>query len=285
MDKVISTRVKTGNYETYVYRSGQGNHQAILFIHGSGPGATAWSNWQYALPFFGEKGFDSIAPDLIGFGSSTHPSDLPKGTRSWMRKWVDQIKNLLDALEIKRVHLVGNSLGGAVVLHLLAEAPERIERVVLMGPAGAPFRLTPELDRIWGFYDDPSEEAMAQIIRWFAYDERFIEGQLEQISRMRFEAAMDPSVRRSYESMFPGPRQQIVDDLVLPVATLRRIQQPVLLVHGLNDPIVPVKTSYYLSHYLPRVKMMIYGQCSHWTQIEYKDSFHSLLLHFFNQSL
>ncbi len=285
MREVTSTRVKTGAYETYFYRAGIGNSEAILFIHGSGPGATAWSNWQYALPFFSEKGFDCIAPDLIGFGMSEHPSSLPKGIRSWMRLWVDQIKLLLDTLEIKRTHLVGNSLGGAIALHLLVEAPERIDRVVLMGPVGAPFRLPPELDRIWGFYEDPSAEGMAQMIRWFAYDESFIEDQLDNISKMRFEAAMNPAVRRSYEAMFPQPRQQIVDDLVLPSATLRRIQQQVLLIHGLNDPIVPVETSYYLAQHLPRVKMMIYGQCSHWTQVEYRDSFHSLLLSFFNDEI
>jgi 2-hydroxymuconate-semialdehyde hydrolase len=283
--EVQSSRIKTGVYETNFYRDGKGNHEAILFIHGSGPGATAWSNWQYALPFFSEKGFDCVAPDLIGFGMSEHPSSLPNGIRSWMRVWVDQIKHLLDSLEIKRTHLVGNSLGGAIALHLVAEAPERFDNVVLMGPAGAPFRLTTELDRIWGFYEDPSKETMAQIIRWFAYDESFIADQLENIIRMRFEAAMNPDVRRSYEAMFPQPRQQIVDDLVLPSATLHRIQQQVLLVHGLNDPIVPVETSYYLAQHLPRVKMMIYGQCSHWTQVEYRDSFHALLLNFFNRNV
>jgi 2-hydroxymuconate-semialdehyde hydrolase len=283
LEEVQNSRMKTGNYESHFYRSGKGNDEAILFIHGSGPGATAWSNWQQALPFFSEKGFDCIAPDLIGFGMSEHPSSPPNGIRSWMRVWVDQIKHLLDSLEIKRTHLVGNSLGGAIALHLVSEAPERFDRVVLMGPAGAPFQLTAELDRIWGFYEDPSKEAMAQIIRWFAYDESFIAEQLENISKMRFEAAMNREVRHSYEAMFPEPRQKIVDDLVLPSATLHRIQQQVLLVHGLNDPIVPVDTSYYLAQHLPQVKMMIYGQCSHWTQVEYRDSFHNLLLNFFNR--
>jgi 2-hydroxymuconate-semialdehyde hydrolase len=285
LEEVTTTRLKTGAYETNFHRAGMGSKEAILFIHGSGPGATAWSNWQYALPFFGNKGFDCVAPDLIGFGMSEHPSSPPKGIRSWMRLWVDQLKHLLDTLEIKRTHLVGNSLGGAIALHLVAEAPERFDRIALMGSAGAPFRLTTELDRIWGFYEDPSSETMEQIIRWFAYDESFIADQLKKISRMRFEAAMNSDVRRSYEAMFPQPRQHIVDNLVLPSATLQRIQQQVLLVHGLNDPIVPVETSYYLVQHLPRVQMMIFGQCSHWTQVEYRDRFHSLLLNFFNEKI
>lgn len=286
MGDVTHRRVKTGRYETYVYRAGEGNRETILFIHGSGPGATAWSNWQFALPFFSEKGFDCIAPDMVGFGQTEHPSSPPRGMRAWMRLWVDQLKHLLDALDIRQTHLVGNSLGGAIALHLLVEAPERIGRVVLMGPAGAPCKLTPELDRIWGFYDaNPSPGTMAQIIRWFAYDERIVEDQLDRISQMRFEAAMDPAVRRSYEAMFPAPRQQHLDDLVVPPASLRRIRHPVLLVHGREDPIVPIETSLYLARHIPRVRMMVYGQCSHWTQVEYRDSFHRLLLDFFTGAL
>lgn len=53
-----------------------------------------------------------------------------------MRLWVDQLLGLLDALGLERAHLVGNSLGGAIALHLLMEAPERFGRVVLMGPVG-----------------------------------------------------------------------------------------------------------------------------------------------------
>ena len=42
-----------------------------------------------------------------------------------------------------------------MALHLLVRAPQRFDRVVLMGPVGVPMRLTPELDAAWGFYDDP----------------------------------------------------------------------------------------------------------------------------------
>ncbi|HEY8341987.1 MAG TPA: alpha/beta hydrolase [Calditerricola sp.] len=281
MGNVAHLRVKTGTYETHLNRAGQGSGEAILFIHGSGPGATAWSNWQYALPFFSEQGFDCIAPDLVGFGQTDHPETPPHGMRAWMRLWVDQLLALLDALGIAQAHVVGNSLGGAIALHLLVEAPERFCRAVLMGPAGAPCRLTPELDRVWGFYTDPSPKTMAQLIRWFAYDERIVGDQLERISQMRFAAAMDPAVRRSYEAMFPAPRQRHLDELVVPAASLRRIGHPVLLVHGRDDPIVPLETSYFLVQHIPRAKLMVYGQCGHWTQVEHRDSFHRLLLDFF----
>ncbi len=81
-------KVATGPYTTHLYRSGQG--EAVLFVHGSGPGATGLSNWQLALPELG-RDFLCLAPDLLGYGESTHPEPPPKGVRAWMRVWVDQL--------------------------------------------------------------------------------------------------------------------------------------------------------------------------------------------------
>lgn len=280
MEKITTTKEQSSTYSTHLNRVGIGKQSAILFLHGSGPGATALSNWQYALPIFGED-YDCLAPDLLGFGQSDHPHPPPSGMRNWMRLWVDQLLTLLDGLGITTVHLVGNSLGGAIALHLLMEAPDRFKKVVLMGTVGSPCRLTPELDRIWGFYADPSPNTMAQIITWFTYDEGFISNQLKEIARMRFEAAMNPQVRHSFEAMFPAPRQQHLDDLVVPDSALRRIHQPVLLVHGRDDGIVPLETSYYLLERLGTPQLHVYGRCSHWTQIEQRENFHRLLLDFF----
>jgi 2-hydroxymuconate-semialdehyde hydrolase len=73
-----------------------------------------------------------------------------------MRLWVDQCLALLDELKIEKANVVGNSMGGAIALHLLMDAPHRFYRVVYMGPIGTPHQITPALDRLWGFYDDPS---------------------------------------------------------------------------------------------------------------------------------
>ena len=104
---VSNTKIKTGAYETYTNISGEDQKEAILFLHGSGPGVTAWSNWQFALPAL-DGGFHCIAPDLAGFGATEHPKDSLKGMRAWMRLWVDQCLSLLDALKLEKVHLVGN---------------------------------------------------------------------------------------------------------------------------------------------------------------------------------
>lgn len=278
----MAEQIITGAYTTNLNRQGPAGGPAILFIHGSGPGANGWSNWQLALPALGER-WNCLAPDLIGFGDSQHPDPPPNDIRRWMRVWVDQMLALLDTLGLGQVDLVGNSMGGAVALHLLLEAPQRFRRVVLMGAIGAPCRLTPELDRLWGFYDDPSPALLAQAIRWFVYDDAFVRDRLDEIVRIRYAAAMRADVRRSYTAMFPAPRQTHLDALIVPDAALRRIEQPVLLIHGRDDAIVPVDTSYYLLNRLPNAELHVIGRCSHWTQIEHSQRFHQLVRAFLDE--
>jgi 2-hydroxymuconate-semialdehyde hydrolase len=242
---------------------------------------TAWSNWQFALPALGEQ-FYCIAPDLAGFGATEHPKDSPNGMRSWMRLWVDQCLALMDMLKIEKLHVVGNSMGGAIALHLLMDAPERFDRIVHMGPIGTPHQITPALDRLWGFYDDPSVQMFRNIIRWFVYDDAFLADRLDSIAQTRFEAAMNADVQRSFKAMFPAPRQAALDDLVVPELALRRMNHPTLLVHGRDDHIVPMETSLYLLEHLPNVKLHVFGQCSHWIQVEYAKSFNQLLAQFFS---
>lgn len=282
-----TSTVDTGRYGTFLNRAGEGNEEAILFLHGSGPGVVSWSNWQFALPALGEK-YDCLSPDLTGFGRSQHPEggEYPEDMVGWMDLWVEQNVNLLDELGIERAHLVGNSMGGAVALHLVDRHPERFGRLAMMGPIGPPHRISDQIDEIWGFYDDPTPEHMKTIINYFAYDpEATVGGDLDKIAAMRAEAANTPEVRRSFEAMFPPPRQRHIDGVGLPEESYAKMERPALLIHGRDDGIVPLETSLYLLERLPQVQLHVFGQCSHWTMIEYKDAFNELLLDFFSEKL
>jgi 2-hydroxymuconate-semialdehyde hydrolase len=276
MSETMETTVTTGSYETYLNRAGEGNDEAILYLQGSGPGATGWSNWQFALPALGES-YDCLAPDLIGYGNSDHPDDPPQGVAPWLDLWVEQQIELLDNLGLEKAHLVGNSMGGALALHLLHRHPDRVDRVILMGTMGPPHQITEKLDQLWGFYDDPSEERMAEAISWFVYDPDAVGGDLEGIAEERYPAAMDENVRRSFAAMFPPPRQKHVDDLVLPDLAFQSMDHTVLLVHGRDDEIIPLETSLYLLERLPNVQMHVFGQARHWTMIEHAAAFNQLV--------
>lgn len=136
--EVTTGDLQTGGYRTHYNRAGEGNEEKVLFLHGSGPGATGWSNWQFALPALGQS-FDCIGPDMIGYGQSEHPEHPPHGTDEWLEVWMDQIGSILDQLGLEKVHIVGNSMGGALALHFLKRNPEKVGRLVLMGTSYGAF--------------------------------------------------------------------------------------------------------------------------------------------------
>ncbi|PFO05825.1 alpha/beta hydrolase [Bacillus sp. AFS076308] len=279
MEQIKQNVIKTKNFETFLNRTGEGNAEVILFLHGSGPGVFAWANWRYALNACSEQ-YDCLAPDLLGFGNSSHPETLPKNRQGWTDLWVNQIIELLDELGIEKAHVVGNSLGCSIALELLLEHPERFCSVVLMGPGGTPnTKLSTELARAKGFYDNPSEKKMRQIMSWFVYDAEKLAPEIDALAETRYETAMRPEIQRSNDAIFATAAVPV------PVTALKRIQHPILLVHGRDDMVCSIESSYYLLSYLPNVQLHVYGQTGHWTQIEKKNSFNQLIQDYFSSKL
>ena len=276
MAEVAEKTLQTGERTTHLNRAGEGNETAILFLHGSGPGATAWSNWQFALPALGED-FDCLAPDLIGYGQSEHPEQLPDGPSAWLQEWLEQVESVLDQSGHDRMHVVGNSMGGALALQLMDRHPGRVEKAVLMGTMGVPFELPDALSRLWGFYDDPSPERMTEAMHWFVYDPAVVGGDLQAIAESRYGAATQEEVSRSFAAMFPEPRQSGVDELALDKQQVQALEHETLLVHGRDDVIIPLDTSLYLLENLQRPQLHVFGRCRHWIMIEYREAFNRLI--------
>ena len=147
----IGQSLQLGDVTTNVHDQGTGS--PVLLIHGSGPGVTALANWRLVMPRLAEH-HRVIAPDMIGFGY-TEASDLQFDLSRWVRQCVD----LLDALEIERCAVVGNSFGGAVGLRFAIDHPDRVDHLTLMGAAATPFPLTEGLDQVWGYEPLPADVA------------------------------------------------------------------------------------------------------------------------------
>src|ERR1700747_1978508 len=96
---------------------------------GAGPGAAGLSNYSRNVDALAER-FHVIVPDLPGYGRSS------KGVNGSdpFKFLADTIRGLLDQLGIQKAHFVGNSYGGACALRLALNTPERVDRMVLMGP-------------------------------------------------------------------------------------------------------------------------------------------------------
>ncbi len=229
------------------------------------------------LPHFQDK-FRVIAPDIYGFGETDHPDDPPKNGALWMKERVKQILTMMDNLEIEKAHLVGNSLGGVISLFLIMHAPERFDRVVLMGAGGGLKEPTPELAKLANFHKDPDPVNFKNLLRWFLADESILENELDQIVQERLEMFNRPEVRRSYEANFSVSH---LSDMLVPPSALKRMDNPFLLIHGHEDRFVPVQSSLYVMEYLPNAQLHVFKNCGHWAQIEQKERFLKLTRDFF----
>ncbi|EKM96318.1 MULTISPECIES: alpha/beta fold hydrolase [Stutzerimonas] len=248
----------------------QGEGDAILLIHGSGPGVTAWANWRGVIPTLSQRA-RIIAPDMLGFGYTSCPGDWKLDPDTWVQSLV----GLLDALDIPRVSIVGNSFGGAIALAFAKSHPQRVQRLVLMGAAGLPFPITEGLDKVWGY--QPSLQAMRELMEVFAYDHGLIN---DDLVRMRYEASIRDDVQTRFAQLFPAPRQQGVEMLALAEADLRSLPHETLLIHGRDDKVIPLEVSDRMLRLIPHAQMHVFGECGHWVQIERAAAFTRLLVDF-----
>ncbi|RIX76889.1 alpha/beta fold hydrolase [Acidovorax cavernicola] len=264
----IANSVRTGAFRTNVHDLGEG--EPVLFIHGSGPGVSAWANWRLVLPVLAQTR-RVVAPDMAGFGFTER---VPGATYT-MDAWVQQAIDLLDALDIERADVVGNSFGGALALALAIRAPHRVRRLVLMGSVGVPFAITPGLDAVWGY--TPSFEHMRRIMDVFAFDRTLV---TDELAQLRYEASIRPGFQESFGAMFPAPRQRWVDAMTSPEAAIRALPHETLLIHGREDQVIPLATSLTLSEWIPNSQLHVFGRCGHWTQIEHSARFARLVSDF-----
>ena len=260
-DPEIGRSVRAAGILTNYHDLGEGF--PALFLHGSGPGVSAWANWRLVLAPLAQR-MRVIAPDMAGFGFTERRADL----RYDMDTWVAQALGLMDALGIEQADVVGNSFGGALALALAIRHPRRVRRLVLMGSVGVSFPITAGLDAVWGY--EASFENMRRIMDVFAWDRRLVN---DELARMRYEASIQPGFQESFSAMFPAPRQRWVDAMTSSEQDIRALPHHTLVVHGREDQVIPLSTSQTLAAWIPRSQLHVFGQCGHWTQIEHTARF------------
>lgn len=264
----IGRNITVGGIGTNYHDIGEG--RPVVFIHGSGPGVSAWANWRLNLAPIAERGLRCIAPDMAGFGYS----DAPAGLAFSRDAWVDHLAGFIDALIPlgEKVSLVGNSFGGAIALAYAIRFPGRVDRMVLMGAVGLDFPITAELDAVWGHV--ATLENMREMMKIFAWDQSLLS---DDLAGLRHRAATRPGVMEAFSAMFPAPRQKALRALASSETEVATVTVPTLVVHGRDDRVIPVRVSQRLFELLPQSELHLFRNCGHWTQIEKKDRFNALV--------
>lgn len=267
----IGKSVDVGGISTNYIEAGNAANETLILIHGSGPGVTAFANWNGVIPALSEH-YHILAPDMVGFGYTDCPAEIENFTLDF---WVDHIIGFMDALGVGSARFIGNSYGGALSLATAARHPDRVAKFVLMGAAGLRFEMSNGLEMVWGY--EPSAANMRKLMETFAHRSELV---TDAIVESRHAASIRPGAQENFSRLFPEPRQEKLDGLATSEEDIRAIDCPALVVHGREDVIVPVDVAYRFAALLKHSELHVFGECGHWTQIEKRDRFLDVVIPF-----
>ncbi len=241
----------------------------VVFVHGSGPGASGWSNFRRNYPLFAERGLRVLVPDTLGYGYSSKPDDRDYD----LAFLAGAQRRFLDALGVGRFSLVGNSHGGAMSIQLALDLPERVEKLVLMAPGGLEERET------------YMQMAGIRVMMEAFFDKRGITR--ESMRRVFSLQLFDPSLvtdeilaeRLEIAELQP---KRVLSSMRVPMLApeLSRIACPVLALWGMNDQFCPSSGALTIAKACKRARVTLLTECGHWVMVEHADYFNRACLDF-----
>lgn len=247
---------------THYHELGEGT--PILFLHGSGTGVTAAANWWLNLEEISTVG-RCIAIDSIGYGQSVSAPGTAYGIREWVRHAV----RVLDALGIEKTWIVGNSLGGWLAFQFAIDYPERLLGIVSMGTGGA--KLTQALKG----HSNPTltKEGIRDTLELFVVNKELV---TDELVELRYKSALnDTASDRLAEVVAARDRDR--NEVPLDFDVLSQLDIPVLLIHGVNDRVIPVSRTWEILNQVPHADAHIFSQCGHWSQVERAAEFNQVI--------
>lgn len=251
-----ATYTVSGGHSIHLKEAGSG--PVVVFLHGSGPGASGASNFRDNWPAFVEAGFRVVLPDLIGYGASSKPERIDYT----LQLFADTVYEALVAHGIERAHMVGNSLGGGIALQIALDHPGYVERMVLMAPGcieeQAHYFTMPGISRMVSNFGGPD----------FNLDE-----QRRLVSNL-VHPTFAPNIPDALvQERFAVARTQ-PKDVLMRMRTpnlaprLGELSNPMLVMWGLQDEFCPESGA---RHFLTAgcdVRTMTFNHVGHWVQVE-----------------
>jgi len=247
---------KVNGIELYYESHGEG--PAIVFAHGRGGNHVSW--WRQVPVFRGQ--YRCITFDQRGWGKST--SDPKVGRRS---AFGEDLKQLLDHLEVPQAYLVSQSMGGLTCLDFALAHPDRCLGLVLgdtTGGAGDP-TVMEELKDVFPPPDGPARSISPGFVENNP-DLVFLHTQIGGLNQT-------------------GPQDDIVAAFRDPngpqAADLSRLKVPTLLIVGEEDLIFPPRVIRAVQNLIPNAEMEVVPAAAHSAHFEQPEIFNRLVLDFF----
>ncbi len=272
-DPTLPCRAVTLDVGTVAYTT-VGSGAPVIFIHGYGDTLFTWRNQLRDLR--GE--LQLYALDLIGYGNSDQPPiEYTADT------FVSCVRQFMDALGIESATLVGSSMGGATALCLAMAHPERVDRLVLLGPtipgvqpAGRALSLTFWLThhgRLAEWLVRPGfKPAVRQALRDAVFDPALI---TDEIVAYYAALARRPGFRHVYVSTAHNWNAWAVQR-----PRFGELKMQVLIIWGEADGVHPIRQGALLRTLIPQAEMVRVPQCGHLPHVEQPDRVNALLRQF-----
>jgi non-heme chloroperoxidase len=263
---------------TDIFYKDWGSGPTILFSHGWPLSADAWDG---QMVFFGQRGYRVVAHDRRSHGRSTQTWD-----GNHMDQYADDLAELIEALDLKDIVIVGHSTGGGEITRYMGRhGTGRVAKAVLLGavpplmvkteanPGGLPLEVFDGIRK--GTYDDRSQFYWDLTMPFYGYN--------------RPGAKVSEGVRRSFwlQGMMGGLKGQL--DCIHEFSEvdytedLKKIEAPVLVIHGDDDQIVPVGASAMMSSkILKNATLTVLPGACHGYATTNQDEFNAALLAFIN---
>lgn len=269
-----SKLVRVGDLTLHYNEAGSG--ETVVMLHGSGPGASGWGNFYRNIDHFVDAGYRVILLDMPGFNKSSEV--VVKEARDVHHARV--LRGFLDALDIERAHVIGNSMGGCVTLAFAVAHPERIGKQILIGAGGVgPSILSPfpteGLRSMFHLYKAPSRENLDRMLEVFVHDPDSI---TEELRSNRLENLLrNPNHLRNFLISFQAVGGRIITDFS---ENLPAVATETLITWGRDDRFMPLDFGLRLVTLLANAHLHVFSKCGHWGQWEKADPFNRLVIDF-----
>lgn len=262
---------QVGDVRTRYLQSGSPENPALLFLHGTGGHAEAYSR------NLGPHGrhFNAIAVDMLGHGLTDKPDydyAIPR--------YVEHLAGFLDAMKIRRASLSGESLGGWVAAHFAVAYPDRVERLVLNTAGGD--RIDPDaLAKIrastMASVEDPAWDRVRARLEWLMFDKSDVHDDLVACRQRIYSR---PDMRRGMEHILAMHTPEARRKYALTTEQWASIKAPTMVLWTSHDPTAKVEVGRTLAGLIPGAKFVVMEDCGHWPQFEDAETFNRLHIDF-----
>ena len=260
--------VSVGDLEVHYNDYGNDDHGSVIFIHGSGPGASGHSNFKGNIQYLVDAGYRVVVPDMPGFGYSSKPVDRDYTTDFFRAALV----GLIEGLGIRQCALIGNSLGGAISIRTALDHPGLISKLVLMAPGGIE-----ELDTYMAM------PAMAKMISNFVGGALDREGLRNVLKTLVYDPGhvTDELVDERWAILQNQP-PEVLGRMIIPnmEAELGNLQCPVLSFWGIDDELLPAGGGLKITRACKPSRNIEVADCGHWVMVEHQRMFNATCLDF-----